>query len=88
MIIDNQLYSINDISQSYSVRYFCGIRIPAISMVSHEISWWDIFPLQVIQVIQVIQLIQVMQVRLAYLWPDFRIIIIEEKYCFKYYIRI
>ena len=59
------------------MRYFCGTRVPAISMVSHEISWWDISlvqEIQVIQVIQVIQLIQVMQVRLAHLWPDFRVI--------------
>ena len=44
------------------------------SMISHEISWWDISVVQVIQVIQVMQLIQVMQVRLAHLWPDFRVI--------------
>ena len=40
-------------------------------MISNEISWWDI---SVVQVIQVIQVIQVMKVRLAHLWPDFRVI--------------
>ena len=40
-------------------------------MISYEISWWDV---SVVQVIQVIQRIQVMQVRLAQLWPDFRVI--------------
>ena len=42
------------------------------SMISHEISWWDY---SVVQVIQVMLLIQVMQVRLAHLWPDFRVIL-------------
>ena len=49
-----------------------GTSIHAMSMVSHEISWWDI---SVVQVIQVFLLIQVMQVRLAHLWPDFRVIL-------------
>ena len=49
------------------MRYFCGTVIPAMSMISHEISWRDISVAQVIQVIQVIKLIQVMQVRLAHL---------------------
>ena len=35
---------------------------------------WDNSVVQVIKVIQVIQLIQVMQIRLAHLWPDFRVI--------------
>ena len=64
---------INDISRSKLVRYFCGTSIPAMSMISHKISWWDIYVVQVKQVIQVIQLIQVMQVRLGHLWPDFRV---------------
>ena len=71
-INDQWLMIINDISRSYLVRYFCDTIIPAMSMLSHEISWWDISML--IQVIQVILLIQVMQVRLAHLWPDFRVI--------------
>ena len=81
--------NVNDISRSKLVRYFSGIDIPAMSMISHEISWWDISVVQVIQVIQLIQVIQViqvihviqvmqlnkvMQVRLAHLWPDFRVI--------------
>ena len=37
-------------------------------MISNEISWWDI------SVVQVIQVIQVVKVRLAHLWPDFRVI--------------
>ena len=77
---------INDISQSYVVSYFCDTIISAMSMISHEISYWDISVVQVIQVIQVIQiiqviqviqLIQVMQVRLARLLPDFQVILIE-----------
>ena len=63
---------INDISRSKLVKYFCGTSIPAISMISHEISWWGISVIQVIKVTQVIELIQVMQV--AHLWPDFRVI--------------
>ena len=54
--------------------------IPVMSMISHEISWWDISVVQVIQVIQVVQVnqpIQVMQVRLAHLWPDCRVIYCE-----------
>ena len=46
------------------------------SMISYEISWWDISVVQVIQVIkviQVIQLFQVMQVGLAHQEPDFRV---------------
>ena len=62
---------IHDISRSKLVRYFCGTSIPAMLMISNEISWWDIF---VVQVIQVMQLNKVMQVRLAHLWPDFRVI--------------
>ena len=50
------------------------VSLLSMSMISHEISWWDISVVQVIQVIQVMQLIQVMQVRLAHLWPDFRLI--------------
>ena len=46
------------------------------SMISHKISWWGISVVQVIQVIQVIQLICVMQVRLAHLWPNFRVIFV------------
>ena len=59
-----------------------GTSIHAMSMISHEISWWDISVVQVIklkqmiQVIQPIQQIQVMQVRLAHLWPDFWVIFI------------
>ena len=45
-------------------------------MISHKISWWGISVVQVIQVIQVIQLICVMQVRLAHLWPNFRVIFV------------
>ena len=56
------------------MRYFCGTIIPALSMISHEISWWDISVAQVKQVIQVIQLIQVMRVRLAHLRVNFQII--------------
>ena len=29
-------------SRSKLVRNFCGTSIPAMSMISHEISWWDI----------------------------------------------
>ena len=32
---------VNDISRSKLVRYFSGTSIPAILMISHEISWWD-----------------------------------------------
>ena len=59
-----------------------GTSIPAISMIPHEIIWWDIFVvrvihvIQVLQVIQVTQLIQVMQVTLAHLWPDFQVVLI------------
>ena len=61
---------INDISQSYVVRYFCDTIISAMSMISHEISYCDISVVQVIQVMQMIQVIEVIQViqeRLAYL---------------------
>ena len=47
--------------------------IQEMSIIPHEISWWDI---SVVQVVQVIQLIQVMQGRLAHLWPDFRVILL------------
>ena len=56
---------------NWLVRYFGGESISAISMISHEISWWDISVVQVIQVMQMIQVIEVIQViqeRLAYLW--------------------
>ena len=55
----------NDNSQNQLVRYFCGTSIPAMSMISREISWWDISVVEMIQVIQVLQLIQDNQVRLA-----------------------
>ena len=44
------------------------------SMISHEMSWWDISVVEIIQVIRIIQLIQGNQVRLAHLWVDFRLI--------------
>ena len=65
------------------MRYFCCTSIPAMSLISHEISWWNISLVEVIQVIQgiqvmqEIQLIQVMQVRLAHLWPDFWVILLN-----------
>ena len=37
----------NDNSQNQLVRYFCGTSIPAMSMISHEVSWWDMFVVQV-----------------------------------------
>ena len=48
------------------------------SMISHELSWWDISLVEMIQVIHEMQLIQDNQVRLANLWVDFRVIF----YCF------
>ena len=57
----------NDNSQNQLVRYFCGTSIPAMSKISHEISWRDISVVDMIQVIQVIQLIQDNQGRLAHL---------------------
>ena len=63
---------VNDISRIKLVKYFCGTSISTMSMISHEICWWDI---SVVQVIQVIQLIRVIQVGLAHLWPDFRVIL-------------
>ena len=68
---------VNDISRNWLVRYICGTSIHAMSMISHEINWWDISAVEVKQVIQAIQLFQVMQVRLARLWPDFRVIQVE-----------
>ena len=38
---------VNDISRSKVVRYFCGTSIPAMSMISHESSWLDIFSVHV-----------------------------------------
>ena len=63
---------VNDISRSKLVRYLCGTSIPATSMISHEICWWDI---SVVKVIQAIQLIQVIKVGLTHLWPDFWVIL-------------
>ena len=67
---------VNDITQNRLVRYICGTSFPAMSIIYHEISWWDIFVVEMIQVIQVIPLIQDNQVRLAQLWVDFRVIFI------------
>ena len=66
-----------NISRTNSLRYFRGKSIPAMSMIYHEISWWDISVVQVIHMIQVIQLIHVMQVRLGHLWPSFRFFLRE-----------
>ena len=38
---------VNDISRSKLMRYVCGTSFPAISMIFHEVSWWDVFVVQV-----------------------------------------
>ena len=38
---------VNDISRNWLVRYFCGTSIHAMSIISHEISCWDVFVVQV-----------------------------------------
>ena len=39
--------SVNDISRNWLVRYFYGTSIYTMSMISYEISWWDISVVQV-----------------------------------------
>ena len=74
-INDQWLMIINDISRSYLVRYFCDTIIPAMSMISHEVSWWDIFcDTSDTSDTSNTAIIQVIQVRLTHLWwPDFRV---------------
>ena len=67
-------FYVNDISRNQLVRYIFGTSFLALSMISHEISWWDISVVEMIQVVQVTQLIQDNQVRLAHLWVDFWVI--------------
>ena len=52
---------------------------PSMSMISHEIIWWDT---SMVQVKQLIQVMQVMQVRLTHLWPNFSVIFLHLFFAF------
>ena len=75
MIINENQWESMIIPQCWLVRYFCDTIIPAMSMISHEISRWNISVVQLIQAIQLIKVIQVIVLHYVFVFLHFCIFV-------------